>query len=135
MVRRRRKCLNCKRRFTTYERIEMAPRMVIKKNGARESFSREKILRGVTKACEKRNIPICALEELVDRVEAKVYETYEREVPAQAIGELVSEELKALDQVAYVRFASVYRRFEDVSGFERILSALLKKDAPRASST
>ena len=112
----------------------MAPRMVIKKDGGRESFSREKILRGLAKACDKRNIPARLLEELVDRVEAKVYDRYEREAPAQAIGELVSEELKDLDQVAYVRFASVYRRFEDISGFEKVLSALLKKDGSGAAN-
>lgn len=128
-VRRRRKCLGCKRRFTTYERVEMIPRMVIKKNGDRESFSRTKILRGVAKACEKRNIAMDRLEELVDRVEAKVYDQYEREAPVHAIGELVSNELKELDQVAFVRFASVYRRFEDISGFEKVLSALLRKDS------
>ncbi len=120
--------MNCGRRFTTYERVEMAPRMVIKKNGGRESFSREKILRGVAKACDKRNIPMSVLEDLVDRVEAKIYDRYEREAPAQAIGELVSEELKKVDQVAYVRFASVYRRFEDVSGFVELLQNLLKQD-------
>ena len=128
-VRRRRKCLGCKRRFTTYERVEMIPRMVIKKNGDRESFNRAKILRGIAKACDKRNIPLDRLEELVDRVEAQVYDQYEREAPAHAIGELVSNELKELDQVAYVRFASVYRRFEDISGFEKVLSALLRKDS------
>ena len=127
-VRRRRKCLICKRRFTTYERVEMIPRLVVKKNGSRESFNREKILRGLAKACDKRNIPVQSLEEIVDRVESHVYDTYEREAPAQAIGELVSEELKALDQVAFVRFASVYRRFEDISGFEKVLAALLRKD-------
>jgi transcriptional repressor NrdR len=134
-VRRRRQCLNCRRRFTTYERAELAPRLVVKKNGERETFNRDKILRGLTKACDKRNIPVSRIEDLIDRVEAKVFDQYEREVPAQAIGELVSEELRALDQVAYVRFASVYRRFEDISGFEKILAALLRKDgsgAPRS---
>jgi transcriptional repressor NrdR len=113
----------------------MTPRMVIKKDGGRESFSREKILRGVAKACDKRNIPVDILEGLVDRVEARVYDTYEREAPAHAIGELVSEELKELDQVAFVRFASVYRRFEDISGFERVLSALLQKDPSSGTDT
>ncbi len=135
VVRRRRKCLSCKRRFTTYERVEMAPRMVVKKNGDRESFSREKILGGVAKACDKRNIPVGDLEELVNRVEAKVYDEFEREAPAQAIGELVSEELKNLDQVAFVRFASVYRRFTDISGFEDVLKALLRKDGAGGSNT
>jgi transcriptional repressor NrdR len=110
----------------------MAPRLVIKKNGDRETFSREKILRGLAKACDKRNIPLSRLEELVDHVESKVYDKFEREVPAQAIGELVSEQLRDLDQVAYVRFASVYRRFEDISGFEKVLSALLRKDGSGA---
>lgn len=129
-VRRRRKCLGCKRRFTTYERVEMTPRLVIKKNGDRESFSRDKILRGVAKACDKRNLAIDRLEELVDLVEARVYDKYEREAPSHAIGEMVSDQLKDLDQVAFVRFASVYRRFEDISGFEKVLSALLRKDGP-----
>ena len=106
----------------------MAPRMVIKKDGSRETFSREKILRGLAKACDKRNIPMYVLEDLVDRVEAKIYDRYEREAPAQAIGELVSEELKKVDQVAYVRFASVYKQFEDVTGFVEILRSLLKRD-------
>ena len=111
----------------------MAPRLVIKKNGDREIFSREKILRGLAKACDKRNIALARLEELIDHIESKVYDKYEREVPAQVIGELVSEELKQLDQVAFVRFASVYRRFEDVSGFEKVLAALLRKDGSGAA--
>ena len=99
----------------------------------RESFNRDKILRGVAKACDKRNIPMDRLEELVDTVEVKVYDKFEREVPAHAIGEFVSEALRNLDQVAYVRFASVYRRFEDISSFEKVLATLLGKDKRRAT--
>lgn len=126
LVRRRRKCIDCKRRFTTYERVEMSPRMVIKTDSRREMFNRDKILRGVAKACDKRNIPNARLEELVDRVECEVFDKFEHEVPAQFIGELVSGELKKLDQVAFVRFASVYRRFEDLSSFEQFLENLLR---------
>ena len=132
LVRRRRQCLKCKRRFTTYERVERSPRMVVKKDSRRESFARDKILSGLTKACDKRNLPLAKLEEIVDHVEAEIYDRYEREIPAHVIGELVSTELKELDQVAFVRFASVYRRFEDVSSFEKILKALIEKKATNA---
>jgi len=134
-VRRRRQCLSCKRRFTTYERVEMAPRMVIKSDSRRELFNREKILRGIAKACEKRNIPIGRIEETVDRVEADIFGRYEHEVPSSVIGEVVTEALKSLDQVAFVRFASVYLRFKDISEFEKTIANLTKKDAPHAKDT
>lgn len=127
LIRRRRLCLACKRRFTTYERVEVTLPMVVKKDNSRESFDRDKILSGVKKACDKRNLTAQTLEELVDRVEATIYESYEREVPARDIGERVTQELKALDPVAYVRFASVYRRFEDVSAFQNVLENLMKQ--------
>jgi transcriptional repressor NrdR len=131
-VRRRRQCLNCKRRFTTYERVEMAPRMVIKSDNRRELFNREKILRGIVKACEKRNIPLEKINEVVDHVEAEIFGRFEHEVPSAVIGEVVTEALKSLDQVAFVRFASVYLRFKDISEFEKTIVNLAKKDGPHA---
>ncbi|HNR98966.1 MAG TPA: transcriptional regulator NrdR [Planctomycetota bacterium] len=132
IVRRRRQCLNCRRRFTTYERVEMAPRMVLKSDSRHELFNREKILRGIVKACEKRNIPLDKIEETVARVESEIFGRYEHEVPSAVIGEVVTEALKNLDQVAFVRFASVYLRFKDISEFEQIIAHLAKKDAPHA---
>ena len=131
-VRRRRQCLNCKRRFTTYERVEMAPHMVIKSDNRRELFSREKIVRGIVKACEKRNIPIEKIDEVVDHVEADIFGRFEHEVPSAVIGEVVTEALKNLDQVAFVRFASVYLRFKDISEFEKTIANLSKKDGAHA---
>ncbi|WP_324670253.1 transcriptional regulator NrdR [Geochorda subterranea] len=116
-VRRRRECPRCGRRFTTYERVEEIPLMVVKKDGRREPFSRQKVLAGVMKACEKRPIPVARIEELVSRVEEAVRTQGEYEVPSRLIGERVMEELRQLDPVAYVRFASVYRDFQDVTGF------------------
>ncbi|MBN1420791.1 MAG: transcriptional repressor NrdR [Planctomycetes bacterium] len=126
-IRRRRKCLACGRRFTTYERIESSPRLVVKKDGRREAFDREKILSGLRKACEKRPIPESKLEAIVERVEQVVFDNHDREVDASEIGERVMDELKQLDQVAYVRFASVYREFADVTQFVAELTPLLKK--------
>ena len=131
-VRRRRQCLNCKRRFTTYERVEMAPRMVIKSDNRRELFDREKIQRGIVKACEKRSIPIPKINEVVDHVESDIFGRYEHEVPSSVIGEVVTEALKSLDQVAFVRFASVYLRFKDISEFGKVIANLSKKDPPHA---
>lgn len=124
-IRRRRECLSCGRRYTTYERIEESPLRVVKKDQGREPFERRKILLGMIKACEKRPISIAALEAITERVENRVLEEYESEVPVTYIGELVMEELKALDQVAYVRFASVYREFQDVSEFMDELKPML----------
>jgi transcriptional repressor NrdR len=120
-IRRRRQCLACKRRFTTYERSEEQPLAVVKKDGSRQPFDRKKILDGLKKACQKRPIPTSRLEDIVDRIELDLYEKFEREVPASAIGELVMKELRDLDQVAYVRFASVYREFKDASDFAQAL--------------
>ncbi|MCI0529857.1 MAG: transcriptional regulator NrdR [Nitrospira sp.] len=127
-IRRRRECLSCQRRFTTYERIEDILPSVIKKDGRREPFDRLKILQGLKKACEKRPISVDALEAVVERIEKKLQELGKSEVPTQVIGEEVMKELHELDQVAYVRFASVYREFKDLSEFMNELKELLKED-------
>lgn len=120
-VRRRRECLKCQKRFTTYEMVEDVPVMVVKKDGRREPFNRQKILAGVRRACEKRPIGIEEMEKLVDEIEKRVYSLAEREIKSSVIGNLVMEKLKILDKVAYVRFASVYREFEDTSDFMKVL--------------
>jgi len=125
-IRRRRECLECGRRFTSYERIEEIPYLVIKKDGRREAFDRAKLTAGLHTACEKRPVPAKAIEAVVDEIESMVQDSSEREVEAQAIGALVMERLKELDKVAYVRFASVYRRFEDVQEFMSELRDLLE---------
>ena len=125
VIRRRRLCPACGRRFTTYERAETLPLVVVKKDGRREPFAREKVLAGILKACEKRPIPMSRIEELVDRVEGAIRTRAEPEVSSTFIGELVMAELRRLDPVAYVRFASVYREFKDVSGFMREVQGLL----------
>ncbi len=124
-IRRRRECLKCKRRFTTYENIEETSLMVIKKDGRRESFDRKKILSGIKKACEKRPISTQQLEELVDRIEHTLQSKFEKEINASVIGELLMELLHDLDEVAYVRFASVYRQFKDINQFMKELRGLL----------
>jgi transcriptional repressor NrdR len=125
-IRRRRECLSCGRRFSTYERIEWTGVSVIKKDGRRESFARDKLLAGLLKACEKRPIPRQEVEKLVSAVEAELYNYGSREVPAQVIGELAMDRLKELDKVAYIRFASVYREFTDLRSFEKELRTLKK---------
>ncbi len=127
MIRRRRECANCQRRFTTYERVEETLPLVIKKDGRREAFDRGKILAGLHKACEKRPIGVEVLEKLVDRVEQRLEEAGEREVPSREIGEQIMGELQNLDEVAYVRFASVYRSFKDVNEFMNEVKELLGK--------
>lgn len=124
-IRRRRECLNCRKRFTTYEDIEEASLMVIKKDGRREPFDRKKILAGIQKACEKRPISTQGLEELVDKVEYSLQSKFEKEVDSSQIGEVVMGFLYDLDEVAYVRFASVYRQFKDINQFMKELKALL----------
>ena len=124
-IRRRRECVVCSRRYTTYERIEESPLRVIKKDETREPFERRKILLGLLKACEKRPIPIARLEAITERIENKVLEEYESEVPVTYIGELVMRELKKLDQVSYVRFASVYRDFQDITEFVNEVKPML----------
>ena len=133
-IRRRRECLDCGRRFTTYERIEESPLRVIKKDGGREPFERRKILLGLIKACEKRPIPIAELEAITERIENRVLEEYDSEVPVQYIGELVMRELKDVDQVAYVRFASVYREFKDINEFMDELKGMLGVGALAAAA-
>ncbi len=125
-IRRRRECLSCKRRFTTYEYVE-PPLVVVKKDGRREPFDREKLLRGMRKACEKRPIGIDALEKIVENVESELTATGKSEVTSQAVGELVMEALRNLDGVAYVRFASVYRSFKDSKEFMEELRRVLEK--------
>ena len=120
-IRRRRECLKCQKRFTTYEMIEDLSLMVVKKDGRRESFNRQKILTGIRRACEKRQIGIEEIERIVDEIEKNLYTSFEREIKSAAIGNLVMEKLKDLDKVAYVRFASVYREFEDTSDFMKVL--------------
>ena len=124
-IRRRRECLSCAKRFTTYEKIEEIPIMVIKKDGTREAFNSEKILSGVRKACEKRPVSTSDMDELVDGVVREVFNSLEQEVHTDAIGELVMQRLKDLDEVAYVRFASVYRQFKDINTFMNELKLLL----------
>jgi transcriptional repressor NrdR len=125
-IRRRRKCLACGKRFTTYERTEEQPRVVVKKDSSREAFSREKILTGMIKACEKRNISVHELENLSAKIEASIFEEFDSEVSTKVIGEKVSEALKQTDHVAYVRFASVYREFKDVKEFLEELLPLVR---------
>lgn len=116
-IRRRRECLSCGKRFTTYERIEESPLIVVKADNRRELFDANKILNGLIKACDKRSIPLSVLESIVNDIERELRNNLDREVPSKVIGELVMTHLRGVDQVAYVRFASVYRRFEDVSTF------------------
>lgn len=125
-IRRRRECLGCQRRFTTYEKVEEVPVMVVKKDGSREVFDRSKVLNGILRACEKRPVSFEAMERLVSDVESAVSSSVENEVSSAHIGELIMEGLRGLDEVAYVRFASVYRRFQDINTFMEELERLLK---------
>lgn len=127
-VRRRRECLKCGRRFTTYEVVEEMPLYVVKKDGRRQPFDRKNILGGIQKACEKRPISLEKMEEMVSAIERDIYRSFDREVSSKDIGELIMEKLKAVDEVAYVRFASVYRQFKDVNQFMTELRDLLKKE-------
>ena len=125
VIRRRRECLECGKRFTSYERIDEVPYMVVKKDGTRERFERQKLITGLLKACEKRPVSVAALEAVADRVEVALQERPEKEIATADIGALVMEELKRLDKVAYVRFASVYRHFRDLGEFMSELKELL----------
>jgi len=127
VIRRRRECLECTRRFTTYEHIEEIPIMIIKKDGRREVFSREKIRSGIKKACEKRNISMNVIEDFIDDLERDLRETGEKEIPSTDLGEKIMIKLHEMDDVAYVRFASVYREFKDVNDFVSELKGLLSK--------
>ncbi|MEG1547812.1 MAG: transcriptional regulator NrdR [Clostridia bacterium] len=126
-IRRRRECISCGKRFTTYEKIEEIPIMVVKKDGRREAFDSEKILSGVRKACEKRPISAVEQDKLVDDVVREVFNSLDQEIPSQAIGEMVMTRLKELDEVAYVRFASVYRQFKDINTFMAELKLMLNE--------
>ena len=127
-IRRRRECMSCARRFTTYEKIEELPIMVIKKDGRREPFDSEKILQGVRIACQKRPVATAAQEKLVEDVVRELFNVLEPEIPSVKIGELVMQRLKVLDEVAYVRFASVYRQFKDLNTFRKELETLLREE-------
>ncbi len=126
-IRRRRECLACERRFTTYERIDEVPYMVVKKDGRREKFERQKVLGGLLKACEKRPVSMAKLSDLVNRVESKVFDSPDREISTIEIGEFLMENLRELDKIAYVRFASVYRDFQDEEAFFDELKHLIRQ--------
>ena len=126
-IRRRRECLNCGRRFTTYETVETAPILVVKNDGTRQPFDSNKIRNGIIKSCEKRPVAIHDIDKLVSDIEKRVYNTLEQEIPSSKIGEYVMDGLKALDQVAYIRFASVYRQFRDVTTFIEFITEFEKK--------
>jgi transcriptional repressor NrdR len=129
-IRRRRECLECEKRFTTYERIDEVPYMVIKKDGRREKFDRQKVLAGLLKACEKRPVSMGRLAELVDQVEAKVTDSPDREISTTEIGNFLMECMRELDKIAYVRFASVYRDFQDEEAFFNELKNLVRQKLP-----
>ena len=124
-IRRRRECLSCAKRFTTYETVESLPMVVVKKDGSRQSFDRRKVLGGMIRACEKRPVPLAELERISEEIEQDLQNSMEREIKTEAIGEKVMERLRAVDQVAYVRFASVYRQFKDINTFMAELNKLL----------
>lgn len=127
IIRRRRECLNCTRRYTTYERVEIMLPRVKKREGVWEPFQREKILRGLQKACEKRPVPDSILENLIDEVESQLHEKLVKEITTHEIGEIIMEKLHKIDQVAYVRFASVYRKFTDIKHFKTEIDKLFKQ--------
>ena len=124
-IRRRRECLSCSRRFTTYETVESLPVVVVKKDGSRQSFDRGKVLSGMIRACEKRPVPVAKLEKIAADIEQELQNSMEREISTEIIGERVMEHLRSIDQVAYVRFASVYRQFKDIDSFMEELTKLL----------
>ena len=127
-IRRRRECTACGRRFTTYETIEVTPVLVVKSNGTREAFNAEKIRNGIIKSCEKRPVPMSVIDDMVADISKQVYNSMESEVSSKAIGEMVMERLKKADEVAYVRYASVYRSFKDISSFMAELERMMKAD-------
>ena len=132
VIRRRRECVGCGRRFTSYETIEQIPYMVVKKDGRRESFDRKKLYAGLVKACEKRPVPPARLDAIVDEIEGRLHDSEEREVATTQVGALVMDRLRELDKVAYVRFASVYRKFEDVDEFLLELKNLIGRAETKA---
>lgn len=134
-IRRRRECLSCSRRFTSYERVEEVPILIVKKDGRREAFDRHKLLRGLMAACQKRPVSLGRLEELAGDIQARLMEHPDREIPSRALGDMVMDGLKAVDSVAYVRFASVYREFKDLPDFVKALETLVgqvKRQGPQA---
>ncbi len=130
-IRRRRECLSCARRFTTYETVESLPLVVVKKDGSRQSFDREKVLGGMIRACEKRPVPLARLEKVAAEIGQELQNSMEREISTEVIGERVMENLRTIDQVAYVRFASVYRQFKDIDSFMEELTKLLAEQNQR----
>ena len=127
-IRRRRECVGCGRRFTTYETIEVSPVLVVKNNGTRQSFNAEKIRNGIIKSCEKRPVPMAVIDEMVADISKQVYNSMETEITTKQIGEMVMERLKKVDEVAYVRYASVYRQFKDISSFMSELKQMMKEN-------
>ena len=126
-IRRRRECLQCERRFTTYETVESLPVVGIKKDGSRQSFDRSKVLRGIQRSCEKRPVPVAEMERMTTEIEQELQNNLEREISTELVGEMVMDKLKKADEVAYVRFASVYRQFKDINTFMRELNKLLNE--------
>lgn len=124
-IRRRRECIKCARRFTTYEKIEKMPLIIIKKDGTREGYDRNKLINGILKSCEKRPVPLSTIEGIVDEIEKELYNSLDKEITSQYIGEMVMNKLKDVDEVAYVRFASVYRQFKDINTFMEELKKIL----------
>ncbi len=124
-IRRRRECIKCARRFTTYEKIEKMPLIIIKKDGTREAYDRNKLINGILKSCEKRPVPLSTIEGIVDEIEKELYNSLDKEITSQYIGEMVMNKLKDVDEVAYVRFASVYRQFKDINTFMEELKKIL----------
>ncbi len=125
-IRRRRECLRCERRFTTYETVESLPMVVIKKDGSRQTFDRSKVLRGIQRSCEKRPVPVADMERMATEIEQELQNNLEREISTELVGEMVMDKLKKADEVAYVRFASVYREFKDVNTFMDELKKILE---------
>ena len=125
-IRRRRECLRCERRFTTYETVESLPMVVIKKDGSRQTFDRSKVLRGIQRSCEKRPVPVADMERMATEIEQELQNNLEREISTELVGEMVMDKLKKADEVAYVRFASVYRQFKDIDTFMAELNKLLE---------
>ena len=126
-IRRRRECLRCERRFTTYESVESLPMVVIKKDGSRQTFDRSKVLRGIQRSCEKRPVPVADMERMALEIEQELQNKLEREISTELVGEMVMDKLKKADEVAYVRFASVYRQFKDINTFMSELNKLLNE--------
>ena len=127
-IRRRRECLSCSKRFTTYETVESLPMVVVKRDGSRQTFDRRKLVNGMLRACEKRPVSVAQLEKLGEEIEQELQNSLEREISPEHVGELVMDKLKGVDEVAYVRFASVYRQFKDINTFMRELNKLLDED-------